>query len=134
MKARLGHLGMNESAGRRQQRLDSWADVPIGTLVQVTRDDGKVEKHPTRSHPWMLCGTPVIKLEGISGGYALCRCTVADPPKLTKSQRMELQRLSQVPQTTYEVQRSLVDLGLARFEEHYNYETCVITDAGKARL
>ena len=83
MKARRT-TDVNESMGRATARLESWKEVPVGTMVRVMRDDGRVEIRRTRSCPWMLCGTPVIKLEGITGGFALCRCTVVEP-KVTEA-------------------------------------------------
>lgn len=53
--------------------LDQWKDVPEGTPVIVTKDDGSEFPTKTRSEPWELCGTAVIMVEGIRGGYALSR-------------------------------------------------------------
>lgn len=52
--------------------LAAWTH-PEGTPVIVRRDDGSEFATRTRSKPWDLCGTPVVLLEGISGGYALER-------------------------------------------------------------
>lgn len=49
---------------------------PIGTKVNVTMDDKSVKQTKTRSAAWPLCGTPVVLLEGISGGYMLSRVEV----------------------------------------------------------
>lgn len=57
----------------RAALLAAWAETPIGTAVIVTRDDGRELTTKTRSEPWELCGTPVIMVDGISGGYALER-------------------------------------------------------------
>lgn len=46
---------------------------PIGTEVIVTRDNGDRVQTRTRSTAWMLGCEPVVKVEGISGGYALER-------------------------------------------------------------
>jgi hypothetical protein len=46
---------------------------PIGTTVTVTKDDGTTLATATRSAPWKLCGTWVVMVDGISGGYALAR-------------------------------------------------------------
>lgn len=53
--------------------LADWEQFAIGTDVIVTRDDGSELRTKTRSAPWMLCGTPVVMVDGISGGYALER-------------------------------------------------------------
>ncbi len=53
----------------------SWT-APIGSSVEVTKDGGEVLKTTTRSMPWMLCGAPVILVDGISGGYLLTRVRV----------------------------------------------------------
>jgi hypothetical protein len=52
---------------------ESWKH-PIGTPVIVTKDDGSEHLTKTLSNPWLVGdGTPIIKLEGISGGYDLSR-------------------------------------------------------------
>lgn len=60
--------------------VEQWKDVPEGTPVIVTKDDGSELKTRTRSIPWMLGAssrdsghTAVIMVEGISGGYGLWR-------------------------------------------------------------
>lgn len=45
-----------------------------GHPVIVTKDDGTEVQTNTRSEAWDLCGTPVVLLDGISGGYRLSRC------------------------------------------------------------
>ena len=51
-----------------------WSAVPVGTPVTVTKDDGSRFETRTRSEPWALGhGQPVIKVEGITGGYMLER-------------------------------------------------------------
>ena len=54
---------------------DAWnATNPIGTLVNLTRDDGTVEQTFTRSAAWCLGdGTPVILVGLRAGGYLLDR-------------------------------------------------------------
>jgi hypothetical protein len=55
--------------------------LPSGTAVEVTLDDGSIEKTATRSDPWELGdGTWVVMLEGRIGGYDLARVSV--PAKL----------------------------------------------------
>lgn len=73
-----------------QAQLDlvkQWMDVPEGTPVIVTLDDGSKWETKTRSIPWMLGAdsrdetdpthspghTAVILLEGRTGGYLLER-------------------------------------------------------------
>ena len=64
---------------REQQRqwpvlMARWRDVPVGTPVTVTKDDGSKFETVTRSEPWELGhGEPVIKVDGIVGGYLLSR-------------------------------------------------------------
>lgn len=49
-------------------------DIPNGTAVAVTRDDGSTWLTRTRTDPWQLGdGTWVVGLEGRAGGYALAR-------------------------------------------------------------
>lgn len=49
-------------------------NYPEGTRVTVTRDDGSTFKTATKSLAWPLGdGTPVVMLQGISGGYLLNR-------------------------------------------------------------
>lgn len=55
-----------------------WKDVPVGTAIKVRLDGGDERTSRTRSAPWILggfYGTPVISLEGFSGGYRLDRVT-----------------------------------------------------------
>lgn len=50
-------------------------DVPYGTLVEVLRDDGAVERRRTRSLAWVAAGpVGLVQLEGIAGGFRLSRC------------------------------------------------------------
>jgi hypothetical protein len=55
--------------------------VRVGDLLDVTRDDGRVERRRVKYRPWQLGhGEWLVGVEGISGGYALARCwPVADP-------------------------------------------------------
>lgn len=46
---------------------------PMGTEVNVTLDDRSVKQTKTRSVAWVLCGEPVVQLDGMSGGYMLSR-------------------------------------------------------------
>lgn len=58
-----------------QKRLVAAWTHPVGVDVDVRKDDGTIVRTKTRSEPWMLCGTAVVLLDGISGGYALERVT-----------------------------------------------------------
>lgn len=50
------------------------AQNAIGTVVEVTLDDGSIKETKTASEAWVIGGhTAVIKLEGIVGGYSLSR-------------------------------------------------------------
>lgn len=48
---------------------------PVGTCVSVTDDSGNVTEDVTRSKAWDVWGSPVIWLEGRTGGYPLERVT-----------------------------------------------------------
>lgn len=68
---------------KRPERFDpdpALQALPIGSRVQVLRDDGHVDVCFTRSSPWQLSGhTWVVQLAGESGSYALERVTpIAD--------------------------------------------------------
>jgi len=65
--------------------IEKWKDVPEGTAVIVTKDDGTEFHTKTRSTPWMLGKssrdpghTAVMMVEGISGGYGLWRIRKAE--------------------------------------------------------
>lgn len=59
--------------------VDAWNEkCPVGTPVTVRRDDKSTLETVTRSEAWDLCGTPVVMVKGISGGYALERVTPTD--------------------------------------------------------
>lgn len=53
--------------------VEVWSTIPIGTAVVVRRDNGSEFRTVTRSKPWILSGTPVAMVDGISGCYALNR-------------------------------------------------------------
>jgi hypothetical protein len=79
------------AAGPRSQKahlalIEQWKDVPDGTPVIVTKDDGTEVYTTKRSVPWMLGAssrdaghTAVMMVEGISGGYGLWRIRKAQP-------------------------------------------------------
>jgi hypothetical protein len=53
---------------------DEWNEwYKPGQPVIVRKDDGSDLHTRTRSVAWDLCGTPVVKVEGIAGGYSLRR-------------------------------------------------------------
>lgn len=64
---------MNNLAGERTVR--AWNEVIApGTRVIVIKDNGDEVKTKTRSEAWLVGGhTPVVLLDGISGGYDLSR-------------------------------------------------------------
>lgn len=78
-------ISKNLACGPKGQKahlalIEKWKDVPDGTPVIVTKDDGSEFKTKKRSIPWMLGAscrdqghTAVMKVEGISGGYGLWR-------------------------------------------------------------
>lgn len=48
--------------------------VPVGAPVALTEDDGSITNTATRSEAWQLGdGTPVVKVDGRTGGYLLRR-------------------------------------------------------------
>lgn len=76
--------------------VEKWKDVPDGTPVIVTKDDGSEFKTKKRSSPWMLGAdnrdpsdpthspghTAVMMVEGISGGYRLWRIRLDETVKV----------------------------------------------------
>jgi hypothetical protein len=75
-------MNKNEVAAQRRaerKALANWTN-PIGTVVEVTKDDKSKVLTKTRSMPWMLGTTPVILVEGIAGGYLLTRVRPVDSP------------------------------------------------------
>ena len=57
--------------------VDSWnAHQRVGTAVRVLLDDGSFWKTKTRSEAWMVGLMPVVRVEGIGGGYSLLRVAV----------------------------------------------------------
>lgn len=76
---------MDEEECCERDAFANWK-APIGTEVEVTKDDGSKLITRTRSMPWMLGAssrskghTPVILVEGIAGGYLLTRVRVLRP-------------------------------------------------------
>ncbi len=47
--------------------------VPVGAEVELLNDLGELEQTQTRSEAWALCNQPVVKVEGLTGGYLLHR-------------------------------------------------------------
>jgi hypothetical protein len=55
------------------------AACPVGSVVNVRKDDGSTLETTTRSAAEVLSGrTPVVWLDGISGCYALDRVSPAE--------------------------------------------------------
>lgn len=52
------------------------AQYKPGQVVIYTDDFGKEHRTKTRSEAWDLCGTPVVKIEGKTGGYDISRMKV----------------------------------------------------------
>jgi len=53
---------------------DQWNKAfEVGQTIELTEDDGSITYTVTRSYAWDLCGTPVIKVDGKTGGYMLDR-------------------------------------------------------------
>ncbi len=79
-----GGGGVRTAKQRAAQRkaetkaFDTWT-APIGTVVDVVMDDCRLFRSVTMSMPWKLGdGTPVIKVDGIGGGYLLTRVRVVE--------------------------------------------------------
>lgn len=54
----------------------NWS-APVGTKVEVTKDDGTKVETVTESMPWVVGGgAALIQLNGIVGGYSLVRVRV----------------------------------------------------------
>lgn len=64
------------SAASQQKLCDAWnKEHPIGTPVTLLKDGGDLVDTVTTSSAQLMCGSPVIWLEGISGCYLLDRVT-----------------------------------------------------------
>lgn len=60
--------------GLDEALVNAWNEhCPTGTPVAVVKDDFTVHAGTTRSQAWVLCGTPVVSVTGISGGFSLDR-------------------------------------------------------------
>ncbi len=77
---------MKQEVKKQLELIEYWKDVPEGTQVIVTKDDGEKFHTKTRSSPWMLGvssrgpgHTAVIMVEGITGGYLLERIRLVPP-------------------------------------------------------
>lgn len=59
----------------------AWNDAHrVGTLVNLTRDDGSIFETATRTPAWALSsGDAVVSVVGISGGYLLSRVKARTP-------------------------------------------------------
>ncbi len=69
-----------EHLAKQKKLVDDWKDVPLGTAVIVTKDDGQEVLTTTRSHGEMLSGhTPVIWVDGAVGCYLLERVRLVTP-------------------------------------------------------
>jgi hypothetical protein len=63
------------TAYQERLRVELWnRDWPVGSVVDVIRDDGSTLRTRTSSEAWQLgSGEAVVKVEEISGGYQLTR-------------------------------------------------------------
>ena len=61
--------------------IETWNEnYPAGTSVEVQLDDETIFKTKTRSVAWPIGdGTPVVSLEGLTGGYLLSRVYPVQP-------------------------------------------------------
>ena len=71
-----GDTNMKQNSRTPEQIILKWnLNHPIwGIPIDVTDDFGIVTRRVTESSPWILCGSVVIYVSGISGGYLLERC------------------------------------------------------------
>jgi len=84
-KGHVANLRAHQEGRRQRKAFERWT-APIGTPVEVTLDDGKKLRAITHSMPWLLGGeTPVILVEGITGGYLLTRVRVIEPEPKTEA-------------------------------------------------
>lgn len=59
--------------------VDLWnRAAPVGTKVVLTDDRGEQHQTRTRSLAWSMCGSPVVMVEGRSGGYLCERLRIVD--------------------------------------------------------
>ena len=66
-------------ADNAEEMVEDWnRQHEPGTEVSLTNDFGKVEHTRTRSVAWVVCGQPVVNVEGRSGGYLLTRISAVD--------------------------------------------------------
>lgn len=89
--------------------VDFWAvSLKIGTPVVVTKDDGSKHATKVRSVPWLSSDAraALVLLEGISGGYALCR--IQRPPEDPAEARKLAQRRPKVVKADLRAQAHLV--------------------------
>lgn len=54
-------------------------NLPIGTPVVVTRDNGSLVFTQTRGSPWQDRDRWLVEVDGITGGYALERVRLREP-------------------------------------------------------
>jgi len=68
---------MKNIKAKNARIIKEWNDYcPPGTEVKVCLNDGSFLYTETTSAAWDICGTPSVKVKGISGGYDLDRITI----------------------------------------------------------
>lgn len=61
---------------KAQKAVDKWnSKYPVGQPVNLLKDGGEIIETKTKSAAVVMSCSAVIWLEGISGSYALDRCT-----------------------------------------------------------
>jgi len=70
----------------KESVVQEWNELyPPGTKIELTNDDGEVELTKTRSIAWLLGdGTPVVSVDGRSGGYLLERIKPVEASTIEK--------------------------------------------------
>ncbi len=60
----------------KQRVTEQQKTMPVGTAVNLRKDDGTIIQTRTRNTPWQLShGMWVVSVDGIAGGYDLERIT-----------------------------------------------------------
>lgn len=61
---------------KNQKLIDDFNRLnPVGSIVYVRKDSGERIRGATLSPAWILCGEPVLNVEGVAGPYLLERIT-----------------------------------------------------------
>lgn len=79
-RTRLSGKARAAAQAELERTVEAWnRDVPVGTEVIRTDDLGNKHRTRTRSVAWIICGHASVKVDGITGGYALERIQPVHP-------------------------------------------------------